>query len=70
MNESPLPVIIPNYKCVKGLQIITGRAGSRGCAHNRIILGPHLSLLATPVGGASFLFMVVTETRAAGVGRR
>jgi hypothetical protein len=68
MNESPLPEIILNYKCAKGPQIISGRAGSRGGAHNHIILGPHLSLFATTGGGASFLLLVVTEARTAGVG--
>jgi hypothetical protein len=70
MNESPLPVIIPNYKCIKGLQIITGRAGSTAGAHEHTIFRSHLEAFATNVRLVSLLLMVTSATRPAGAHRR
>ena len=66
MNESPLPVVIPNYKCTKELQITTGRAGSAAGAHEHTILRSHLEAFATNVWLVSLLLMVTTGTRSAG----
>ena len=70
MNESPLPVRLPNYKCVKELQILTGRAGSAAGAHEHTILRSHLEAFATSVLLVSLLLMVTTGTRPAGAHRR
>jgi hypothetical protein len=70
MNESSLPVIIPNYKCINGLQIITGRAGSAAGAHEHTILRSHLEASETNVGLVSLLLMVTPGTRPAGAHRR
>ena len=70
MNESPLPVVIPNYKCIKELQITTGRAGSAAGAHEHTILRSHLEAFATNVWLVSLLLMVTTGTRPAGAHRR
>ena len=70
MNESPLPVRIPNYKCIKELQILTGRAGSAAGAHEHTILRSHLEAFATSVLLVSLLLMVTTGTRPAGALRR
>ena len=70
MNESPLPVRISNYKCIKELQILTGRAGSAAGAHKHTILRSHLEALATSVWLVSLLLMVTTGTRPAGAHRR
>ena len=56
----PLPVIIPNCKCIKEHQIITGRAGSAAGAHEHKILRPVAHLEA----------FVTTRTRPAGAHRR
>ena len=69
-NEPPLPVIIPNYKCTKELQIITGRAGSAAGAHEHTIPRSHLEAFATSVLLVSLLLMVTTGTRPAGAHRR
>ena len=70
MNESPLPVRISNYKCIKELQILTGRAGSAAGAHKHTILRSHLEAFATNVLLVSLLLMVTTGTRSAGAHRR
>ena len=69
MNESPLPVRLPNYKCVKELQNLTGRAGSAAGAHEHTILRSHLEAFATNVWLVSLLLMVTTWTRPAGAYR-
>ena len=70
MNESPLPVVIPNYKCIKELQNLTGRAGSAAGAHEHTIPRSHLEALATSVWLVSLLLMVTTGTRSAGAHHR
>ena len=70
MNESSLPVIIPNLKCIKELQITTGRAGSAAGAHEHIVPRSHLEAFATSVLLVSLLLMVTTGTRPAGAHRR
>ena len=70
MNESPLPVRISNYKCIKELQILTGRAGSAAGAHEHTIPRSHLEAFATNVWLVSLLLMVTTGTRPAGAHRR
>ena len=70
MNESPLPARISNYKCIKELQILAGRAGSAAGAHKHTILRSHLEALATNVWLVSLLLMVTTGTRSAGAHRR
>ena len=70
MNESPLPVVIPNYKCIKELQITTGRARSAAGAHGHTILRSHFEAFATNVWLVSLLLMVTTGTRPAGARRR
>ena len=70
MNESPLPARISNYKCIKELQILAGRAGSAAGAHKHTILRSHLEAFATNVWLVSLLLMVTTGTRPAGAHRR
>ena len=70
MNESPLPVVIPNSKCIKEFHIATGRAGSAAGAHEHTILRSHLEAFATSVLLVSLLLMVATGTRPAGAHRR
>ena len=70
MNESPLPVVIPNYKYIKELHIATGRAGSAAGAHEHTILRSHFEAFATNVWLVSLLLMVTTGTRPAGAHRR
>ena len=69
MSEPPLPAIIPSYKCIKELHIITGRAGSAAGAHEHTILRSHLEAFAS-VLLVSLLLMVTTGTRPAGAHRR
>ena len=69
LNESPLPVIIPNCKCIKEIQITTGRAGSAAGAHEHTFLRSHLEAFATSVLLVSLLLMVTTGTRPAGAHR-
>ena len=70
MNESPLTVEIPNCKCIKELQITTGRAGSAAGAHEHTILRSHFEAFATSVFLVSLLLMVTPGTRPAGAHRR
>ena len=70
INKSPLPVRLPNYKCIKELQITTRRAGSAAGAHEHTILRSHLEALATSVWLVSLLLMVTPGTRPAGAHRR
>ena len=70
MNDTPLPVVIPNYKFIKEFHITTGRAGSAVGAHEHTILRSHLEAFATSVFLVSLLLMVTTGTRPAGAHRR
>ena len=58
------------YKCIRELQIITGRAGSAAGAHERTVLRSHIEALAANVRLVPLLLMVTTEARPAGAHHR
>ena len=70
MNESPLPVVIPNCKCINELQITTGRAGSAAGAREHTIPRSHFEAFATNVRLVPLLLMVTTGTLPAGAHSR